>query len=188
MTRVCEYGPCQAVFSISCSTQRFCSSKCRILAKTRRLAKAQIIRWKRWAVRNPERLRELTKKYRDNSRFDRSVYNRQYTLDHWDVIKERLRAERATRRSKTKQSPISSQEWECLVESWGGCCAYCGIESEYLTRDHVVPLIHGGVHTLDNLVPACLECNTTKGSQNVSDFLVTNYLKRKLDYVRTLKG
>lgn len=40
------------------------------------------------------------------------------------------------------------------------CCVCCGGPFEHL--DHNVPLIRGGSHTLDNLVPLCESCNTSK--------------------------
>lgn len=39
-------------------------------------------------------------------------------------------------------------------------CAYCGAPAT--TADHVVPITLGGSHELDNLVPACSHCNTSK--------------------------
>ena len=39
-------------------------------------------------------------------------------------------------------------------------CVCCGGPFEHL--DHNVPLIRGGGHTLDNLVPLCERCNTSK--------------------------
>lgn len=34
--------------------------------------------------------------------------------------------------------------------------------------DHVVPLYWGGPHTADNLEPACLHCNRSKGPRRLS--------------------
>ncbi|MFF8473895.1 HNH endonuclease [Streptomyces sp. NPDC015414] len=39
-------------------------------------------------------------------------------------------------------------------------CICCGGPFEHV--DHNVPLIRGGSHTLDNLVPLCEACNTSK--------------------------
>ncbi|ADE43484.1 HNH endonuclease [Streptomyces phage phiSASD1] len=39
-------------------------------------------------------------------------------------------------------------------------CICCGAPFEHV--DHNVPLIRGGSHTLDNLVPLCEHCNTSK--------------------------
>jgi 5-methylcytosine-specific restriction endonuclease McrA len=44
-----------------------------------------------------------------------------------------------------------------------GVCAYCLAECRP-TVDHVVPLLRGGVHAPENLVPACKGCNSRKGT------------------------
>ena len=52
-------------------------------------------------------------------------------------------------------------------------CRYCG---KQLTRftctlDHVTPVAAGGTNALDNLVTACLACNSKKHQRPVGDFL-----------------
>ena len=46
-------------------------------------------------------------------------------------------------------------------------CLYCGREHgrASLTRDHVVPLSHGGRDTWENVVAACFHCNSRKGGR-----------------------
>ena len=46
-----------------------------------------------------------------------------------------------------------------------GVCHWCGrrVPPSELTMDHVVPLARGGRSTRENLVPACRECNRSKG-------------------------
>lgn len=45
-------------------------------------------------------------------------------------------------------------------------CPYCG-SSGPLHLDHVEPLARGGLHTPDNLVPACRRCNLSKQAKPV---------------------
>ena len=46
-------------------------------------------------------------------------------------------------------------------------CLYCGqeIRRQHLTRDHVVPLSHGGKDIWENVVAACFHCNSRKGGR-----------------------
>jgi len=46
-------------------------------------------------------------------------------------------------------------------------CQYCGrvFAQKRLNLDHVVPLSRGGASTWDNVVCACIECNSRKGSR-----------------------
>jgi 5-methylcytosine-specific restriction endonuclease McrA len=46
----------------------------------------------------------------------------------------------------------------------GNRCQYCG-STQNLTIDHVVPRSQGGKDTWTNLVTACHDCNTEKGSR-----------------------
>lgn len=45
----------------------------------------------------------------------------------------------------------------------GGRCVYCGDPAD--TIDHVIPKSKGGTDDLDNLVPACRDCNSRKGNR-----------------------
>jgi 5-methylcytosine-specific restriction endonuclease McrA len=68
---------------------------------------------------------------------------------------------------------LSDEQWTALKDAWGGC-AYCGVTDEALQRDCVLPLSRGGRYTLDNIVPACRSCNTSKCNDEV-----TGWLRRK---------
>lgn len=60
-----------------------------------------------------------------------------------------------------------------VVQRDGTKCHYCGCETIELmeghprrrTIDHVIPQKYGGKDELDNLVLACLECNSRKGAK-----------------------
>ena len=41
-------------------------------------------------------------------------------------------------------------------------CYWCGTRLDAITIDHVIPIARGGSHTPDNLVAACLRCNSSK--------------------------
>ena len=47
---------------------------------------------------------------------------------------------------------------------WGGFCAYCRC-NRATTLDHLKPKSRGGSSLRSNLIPACRECNHSKGSQ-----------------------
>jgi len=48
---------------------------------------------------------------------------------------------------------------------WGGLCAYCRCHRA-TTLDHLKPKSRGGSSLRSNLIPACRECNHSKGSEN----------------------
>lgn len=68
---------------------------------------------------------------------------------------------------------LTDAQWTTLQLAWGGC-AYCGATERPLQRDCVLPISRGGRYTLENVVPACRPCNTSKCSDEV-----TAWLRRK---------
>ena len=68
---------------------------------------------------------------------------------------------------------LTDDQWASLKDAWGGC-AYCGASDRPLQRDCVLALARGGRYTLDNIVPACRSCNTSKCNAEV-----TGWLRRK---------
>ena len=49
--------------------------------------------------------------------------------------------------------------------AFGGFCVYCRCKRA-TTLDHIKPRSKGGNSLRSNLVPACVECNHSKGSEN----------------------
>jgi hypothetical protein len=56
-----------------------------------------------------------------------------------------------------------------------GFCAYCGIEisTHEMTVDHLVPQSRGGSSQLDNLVPACTDCNLEKADRTAEEYIAS---------------
>jgi 5-methylcytosine-specific restriction endonuclease McrA len=84
---------------------------------------------------------------------------------------------RAARRRKRRMAravhDLTNAQWNAVQAAWGGC-AYCGATDKPLQRDCVLALSRGGRYTLDNVVPACPSCNTSKCNDEV-----TGWLRRK---------
>jgi len=60
-----------------------------------------------------------------------------------------------------------------VYERDGHMCRYCGtpVTAYTATLDHLTPVAAGGTNGIDNLVTACLACNTRKGKKPIGDFL-----------------
>ena len=87
------------------------------------------------------------------------------------------RRARAAKRRKSLMNRVehdlTDEQWSALQEAWTGC-AYCGVVGKPLQRDCVLALSRGGRYTLENIVPACGSCNTSKCNNEV-----TGWLRRK---------
>ena len=65
---------------------------------------------------------------------------------------------------------LTAGQWSQAVTHFSGC-AYCGAGGE-LHREHFAPVARGGNYTRHNIVPACPECNQSKGDTLPIDWLV----------------
>jgi hypothetical protein len=68
---------------------------------------------------------------------------------------------------------LTAEEWAAVKDAWSGC-AYCGATDGPLQRDCVLAISRGGRYSMDNVVPACASCNTSKCNEEV-----TTWLRRK---------
>jgi 5-methylcytosine-specific restriction endonuclease McrA len=100
------------------------------------------------------------------------------------------RKARAARRRKRRMDRVahdlSDEQWTALIVAWGGC-AYCGATETPLQRDCVLALSRGGRYTLDNIVPACRSCNTSKCNDEVTSWLRRKRLDERAFLLRHLE-
>jgi 5-methylcytosine-specific restriction endonuclease McrA len=81
---------------------------------------------------------------------------------------------------------LSDEQWTALQAVWGAC-AYCGTTDQALQRDCVLPISRGGRYTLDNVVPACRSCNTSKCNEEVTGWLRRRRLSEEAFLLRHLE-
>ena len=90
------------------------------------------------------------------------------------MVVNRSRKARAARKRKRRlarlEHDLSDDQWTSLKVAWGGC-AYCGATDKPLQRDCVLAISRGGRYTLENVVPACRSCNTSKCNEEVTGWL-----------------
>ena len=93
------------------------------------------------------------------------------------VAVSRSRRARAARKRKRRMDAVVNDltpaQWAAIQAAWNGC-AYCGATDGALQRDCVMAISRGGRYTVDNVVPACASCNTSKCNEEV-----TTWLRRK---------
>lgn len=128
---------------------------------------AEAARARAWREANPEKVYELNQDYYWNNAERLRAYAVDYARNHPEQTQARNRRRKAVERAATGN--VTATEWAAIVEAYNGACVYCGA-TERLTQDHVVPLAAGGTHSPDNVVPACLSCNCSKGARPVEAF------------------
>jgi hypothetical protein len=64
----------------------------------------------------------------------------------------------------------AKKRWrKAIKDQWDNCCCFCGrppIDDKSLTIDHLRPRSKGGEDISSNCLPACLEHNQSKGSND----------------------
>lgn len=134
-------------------------------------------RKRKYRVENPEKVREQSRKYyaasTDEARARHLLLHRQRYAENPEKERERKRKYHANKpevrraisqrrlasiKTSTANSPTAAQMKELLSLP----CYYCGGTAREI--DHYVPLSRGGSHTIDNLRPACITCNRSKGA------------------------
>ena len=73
----------------------------------------------------------------------------------------------------------TSRQWQGKFFRCGMRCFYCckplslipnDGRIEIATKDHLTPTSRGGSDTIDNIVPACFDCNRKKGDMTEPEF------------------
>lgn len=106
---------------------------------------------KKWSDKNREHVRQKSRESKQN--------NPERTLNY---IHKRNALKRGNGVFK-----IQAKELKRIKNSK---CFYCS-SVDNITFDHVVPLSKGGRHSIGNLLPACMKCNTSKGNKFLIEFL-----------------
>jgi len=121
-------------------------------------------RMREWRKNNPER----NKKNQDKSQ-------KRYREKNPEWEKANNRKRRA--KKLNAEGSHTEQEWLDKKKEYNYKCFYCGIhESELkykykdkrwwkLTEDHLTPLSKEGTDYIDNIVPACISCNSSKNNK-----------------------
>ncbi|MBN1429037.1 MAG: HNH endonuclease [Anaerolineae bacterium] len=124
--------------------------------------------------RSPEFYAWLAKKRARKQTWIREHQRRWYSRERaagraWrESNTETIRANRQQRRAEAANAPVNSltaAEWQWLLERYDSRCAYCGLQGNELTPDHIIPLSRGGDNALSNIVPSCCSCNLRKGAR-----------------------
>jgi hypothetical protein len=73
-------------------------------------------------------------------------------------------AKRGPYKRQATLSGLGEKAIQARIEALGSVCAYCGEPWRHI--DHVKPFRRGGRNMLSNIRPACVECNSSKGSKD----------------------
>ena len=137
------------------------------------------LKTKRWRASNPEKSKASAKKYyeanpeyhhkKNAEYYKNNKEKRQTQAKSWreanpEKVKEyRLRYKMNIRRNTPNNFDTSFVDYIKLILS--GKCAYC--DNQATTIEHIVPLSKGGLNEPQNIVGACVSCNSSKNNKEI---------------------
>jgi len=130
------------------------------------------IRSRAWVAANPARVRATRRQWHAVNREHSAATARAWMAAHPERAASNARTQGQRRRARIAQvlATLTPQEWEAILDAAGRSCIYCGSQTR-LTQDHLTPISRGGDHTAENVAPACLPCNQSKGAKVVAECL-----------------
>lgn len=103
----------------------------------------------------------------DECRTWAATYNRQWRAANRAKSRSYMAVYRATKRP-VDVFDAKAREYAVIIAA--DPCVYCGGQSESI--DHIDPVSTSHDHAWDNLAPACMSCNTSKGAKPLLLFLL----------------
>ena len=97
------------------------------------------------------------------------AYNREWRRKNPERARLYVRLSGHKRRSAAGAENWTRAEWLQLVRDHDSRCYYCGVQGA-MHADHRIPLSRGGANTIDNIVPCCKSCNSSKHKRTDDEF------------------
>jgi 5-methylcytosine-specific restriction endonuclease McrA len=156
---------------------KYCDKECKERAKAQRTA---------WRKANSEKIKTYSAAWREANHEKAKAQSAAWYKANPEKIKarcaawrkanpERVGVNNARRRAIKRGAtivPFTAEQLTQHLNNLGNVCVYCG--ASWRHADHFIPLNKGGKHSLDNLVPACVACNTSKSDNDPFEWAKAN--------------
>ena len=149
--------------------RRYCSKSCKWKADSIRRATYRKQYLREWQHRNADYLAAWHAAYRARNREVLKAKNRACYRNNPVSYQNARDIRRVNIRQSVQAAYVSERDWRRLLIRYHNSCAYCGASGR-IERDHVVPIARGGRHSVGNLLPACYDCNRSKGYKFLSEW------------------
>lgn len=121
--------------------------------------------------KNKCHLSKLARKYYKENKIRIAEWNKQYKIKNPDKVINN----RAKRRYRTNNqgNGITKEQWFEMMKYFNWRCAYSGEnvwDSNVRSIDHIIPLRHGGLHEINNLVPMFRNYNSSKNDKDILEW------------------
>lgn len=126
---------------------------------------------KTYIENNKEKIKKTQKRYYEENKeaiFERNKKWNERNKDKIRMIDARKRHKRQAI-EKTLPADFSEKQWNECKLYFNNKCSYCGKNST-LQQEHFIPVSKGGEYTLNNIIPACQSCNSSKNNKSFFDW------------------
>jgi len=87
-----------------------------------------------------------------------------------NYLHQQVRGQHSRSRRKNCASTLTTVEWRTVLKAFDDRCAYCQRRGQ-MHIDHLHPISEGGPNILENVVPSCRRCNSSKGAKGLAEWL-----------------
>ena len=160
------------------------------------------VKHKKYRQENKKKIKTYNEKYRHENKEKTVVYRSGYYQTNKLIIainvkkyqKEHLQKYNLysqKRRSLKKQlaATLTIQQWENIKFNFDNKCCYCGKKLS-LEMEHFIPITNNGEYTLNNIIPSCKSCNSSKGAKDFFKWYpkYKNYSKKRENIILKFLG
>lgn len=117
--------------------------------------------------RNKERRKDWDIKYYNNNKERIKEFKYNYSKTERGKLIGIKNSQKRRLHTQELESSFTIEQWEKCKNYFNNICCYCG-EEKKLTQEHFIPISKKGPYTKNNIIPACINCNSSK--QNKSFF------------------
>jgi|ERR1035437_5694981 5-methylcytosine-specific restriction endonuclease McrA len=121
----------------------------------------ELLKCAEWARNNRDKTRAASKKWQ--------AKNKPYLAVRMGEYRKRHKHQRTT----TPEERMRIRVWADLIKSKELVeCHWCHkfFPPSEIEFDHIMPISKGGRHALENMCPACIHCNRSKGAKVILDY------------------
>jgi len=119
-------------------------------------------RGKKYYKENKDKIAEKAIQYRELNKNKLSENHKQYYKNNRS--KAYIRTQKRLAKKKNLPNTFTFKEWVNTKLYFNNRCAYCGKELP-LAQEHFIALSRGGGYTVNNIIPSCKSCNSSKGNR-----------------------
>lgn len=108
---------------------------------------------------NNEEYKKRKKKYNEENKEKIAQYKRDWCARNKE--KRKISYQRYHAKKRKLPNNLTLEQWNEIKQHFNNRCCYCG-QAKKLEMEHFIPLSKGGEYTINNIVPSCKSCNSSK--------------------------